>query len=333
MGKQQIVKDASLLRLSKLEDVIERHLIGFIEVGKALTEIRDDKLYRLTHPTFEEWAKGRFNISRRRAYELMTATAVQDQLVRHGAQILPANERQSRALSSVPEGRRPAAWEIAVGLAGDDDLTEKHVRQGVREMNRRDRVQGLKDISDAAPAVVGFDGLKPAPVLLADPPWQYDSGTADPSRVIENKYPTMPLEDIMDLDVGSIATPDAVMFMWVPAPLLFSHGGPTLSAWGFSYRTGAVWDKQIIGPGYWFRGQHEHLLLGVRGNPPKPAPGDRRSSMIKSRRTQHSAKPSAVHQMIEAYYPDLFRIELFARAKRRGWQVWGNQSNKGSKQA
>lgn len=307
-------------RLQELEEIIDRHLVGFIEVGRALTEVRDDKLYQATYRTFEAWAEMRFAISRRRAYELMSACKVRGNLERHGAQRLPANERQSRELSRLEPDEQPVVWDQALELAGDDELTEKHVRQALRERNRQERVANLANISAGNEPV---DGLRPSPIILADCPWQYDASTIDPSRQIENHYPTMPLADIKALDVP--VTPDAVLFLWAVAPLL-PEALEVMAAWGFTYKTNLAWDKQRIGPGYWFRNQHEHLLLGVRGNPPKPAPGVRQSSVLQFPRGKHSAKPDLVHEMIEAYYPELPKLELFARAARPGWSTWGNQA-------
>ena len=122
-----------------------------------------------------------------------------------------------------------------------------------------------------------------------------------------------------------MATGDAVLFLWATAPLL-PEALEAMSAWGFAYKTGAMWDKVKIGMGYWFRGQHEHLLLGVRGDPPKPAASVRASSVIRSARGEHSAKPVEVYELIESYYPSLAKLELFSRSPREGWSAWGNQA-------
>ena len=101
-----------------------------------------------------------------------------------------------------------------------------------------------------------------------------------------------------------------------------------MESWQFEYRTNAVWDKQMIGMGYWFRGQHELLLVGVRGDVPRPEESTRVSSVIASKRTQHSEKPIQVYEIIEAMYPQFtkrHRCELFARAERKGWSCWGNE--------
>lgn len=123
-----------------------------------------------------------------------------------------------------------------------------------------------------------MQGLAPA----ADPPWRYEHPISD-SRNIENKYPTMALADICALPVTERALPDCVLLPWAPSSKL-AEAIEVLSAWGFSYRTCAVWDKEVIGPGYFFRQQHELLLLAARGSPSAPAPSDRVASVIRSRR-------------------------------------------------
>jgi len=158
-------------------------------------------------------------------------------------------------------------------------------------------------------------------VLYADPPWQYDHQEA-PNRDIENHYGTMSLSDICDLDVP--AATDAVLYLWTTAPKL-REAFQVIDAWGFEYVTGAVWDKQQIGMGYWFRGQHEHLLVAKRGDISPPDTDARRSSVISVERGEHSAKPSDVYDLIEAAFPQREWLELFARDGRTGWDAWGDE--------
>jgi len=158
-------------------------------------------------------------------------------------------------------------------------------------------------------------------VLYADPPWQYDHQEA-PNRDIENHYGTMSLSDICDLDVPAAA--DAVLYLWTTAPKL-REAFQVIDAWGFEYVTGAVWDKQQIGMGYWFRGQHEHLLVAKRGDISPPDTDARRSSVISAERGEHSAKPSDVYDLIESAFPQRDWLELFARDGRTGWDSWGDE--------
>ena len=158
-------------------------------------------------------------------------------------------------------------------------------------------------------------------IVYADPPWRYKHSRSR-SRKIENQYPTMSLVEIKALRVPS--KPNAVLYMWATAPKLL-EALAVMEAWGFNYRTHAVWDKEIIGMGYWWRGQHELLLVGTRGKFSPPPCSLRVSSVIKQRRGKHSVKPDIVRQLIEQWYPEAVRLEMFAREKRLGWDVWGDE--------
>lgn len=161
-------------------------------------------------------------------------------------------------------------------------------------------------------------------LLYVDPPWQYEH-VATESRAIENQYPTMDLDTIKALEVP--AADDAVLFLWATSPKL-AEAISVIQAWDFDYRTSAVWDKELIGMGYYFRQQHELLLVAARGTLPVPAPSDRVSSVIRARREAHSQKPAIVYDVLEAMYPtfgELDRVELFQRQPRAGWAGWGNE--------
>jgi N6-adenosine-specific RNA methylase IME4 len=158
-------------------------------------------------------------------------------------------------------------------------------------------------------------------VGLADPPWRYEH--AEPSRAIENQYPTMTLPEICDLGSKLPFADDAALFLWSPAPK-FLEAAEVMEAWGFRYRTHAVWDKSVMGMGYWFRQQSEDLLVGVRGDFRTPEPSDRVRSIFKAPRGRHSEKPEFVYELIEGMVPTARLLELFARRNDRPrWTVWG----------
>ena len=93
-----------------------------------------------------------------------------------------------------------------------------------------------------------------------------------------------------------------------------------------AYRTHGVWVKGgPPGQGHYFRQQHEVLLLAVRGAMPTPSTAARVSSVIQAPRGRHSEKPESVYEIIEAMYPGLPKVELFARKRRPGWTAWGDQ--------
>lgn len=162
-------------------------------------------------------------------------------------------------------------------------------------------------------------------VIYADPPWRYDFSRSK-SRSIENHYSTMTHSDICNLSVP--AKNNSILLLWAVAPRL-PEALDVMSAWGFDYTTCAVWDKVKMGMGYYFRGQHELLLVGKRGTPPVPAPSTRPRSVIVSPRTRHSAKPEELYDLIDKMWPDCEKLELFARHRkpRFQWTFWGDQAD------
>jgi len=217
----------------------------------------------------------------------------------------------------------PKAKQTEIVARGEREILEaaKQIRAGKAEERRSERMEKIAEISRGnAP----LGSAERYPVLYVDPPWRYEHAESE-SRAIENQYPTMSLDEIKAMPIDSIAFDDCIVFMWATSPKL-AEAMEVLAAWGFSYRTCAVWDKQKIGMGYYFRQQHELLLVGVRGAPPTPAPADRPSSVFSYERGQHSAKPHEVYELIEAMYPALPKLELFCRTPREGWGAWGNQS-------
>jgi len=159
-------------------------------------------------------------------------------------------------------------------------------------------------------------------VVYADPPWRYNFSKTT-NREIENQYETMSLSEIKQLDIP--AGEDAVLYLWATAPKLI-EAIDVIDAWGFDYKTNLVWDKEQMGMGYWSRVQHEHLLVATRGDVSVPDTDDRRRSVIREQRGEHSEKPEAAASMIQEQHEDADLIELFARDARSGWDVWGNEA-------
>lgn len=127
-------------RLHNCEDVIEKGLNTFYDVGSALAEIRDARLYRVSSPTFEDYCLERWGMSRRRGYELISAAAVVDN-VRNSAQTLPANEAQANELTNLEAAAQSEVWQRVVKTAeknGDDKpvVTAAHVKSVVRDYLR-----------------------------------------------------------------------------------------------------------------------------------------------------------------------------------------------------
>ena len=216
----------------------------------------------------------------------------------------------------------PKEEQKTIVLQGEEEVLKKakEIRQQRSDLKRKERLAKIFEISKGN-SELPTDKLYP--IIYADPPWRYEHSETD-SRKIENHYPTMTLDDICALSVPT--TDDAILFLWGTSPKL-EEAMLVLQSWGFTYRTCAVWDKQKIGMGYYFRQQHELLLIATKGSFPAPAPENRPPSVFYFERGEHSAKPHEVAEIIEKMYPELPKLEMFCRSAREGWTVWGNQSD------
>lgn len=165
-------------------------------------------------------------------------------------------------------------------------------------------------------------------VLLVDPPWSYKNKRTGGSLIsgASAKYDCMTLDEIKSLPVKEITAKDSVLFLWATVPLL-PEALEVMQNWGYRYKTMLTWRKVMsLGMGYWYRGQCEHLLLGVRGK--VKAFRYQHPNFIQCRVGRHSEKPQEFYKLIEdstAKIPDRKMAELFARAKRPGWDAWGNE--------
>lgn len=229
-----------------------------------------------------------------------------------------ADARIDKKLSSRAQKLAAVPGEQFEGMLADwrgrvSDETERVTTNLLREGTRASRDEKL--VRTGAPPAGQYS------LIYADPPWRYEHVRTE-SRAIENQYPTMGLDDLKAMQVP--AADDCVLFLWATSPKL-AESMEVLTAWDFTYRTCAVWDKEVIGMGYYFRQQHELLLVATRGTPGTPEEGARPSSVIHGRRAAHSAKPMIVYELLERMYPSAARLELFAREPREGWTGWGNQ--------
>lgn len=105
------------LNLNTYEEIIEKGLKTFIEVGNALFEIKNNKLYRESFTTFEAYCKDRWQLKRQRAYELMGAAEIVHQLsetnlseISDKTNLLPSKESHANALAQIPVTLRFQVW-------------------------------------------------------------------------------------------------------------------------------------------------------------------------------------------------------------------------------
>lgn len=177
--------------------------------------------------------------------------------------------------------------------------------------------------------------MKKYGIIYADPPWHYRVySKKGAGRSAESHYPTMTIEKIQALPVSELADKDCALFMWITFPLL-KESLSVLSAWGFKFKTIAfVWIKQnrksdslFWGMGYWTRTNAEFCVLATKGKPKRMAKNVHQ--VIVSHIEEHSKKPDEARRRIVRLMGDLPRIELFARQKSAGWDVWGKEVESG----
>jgi len=170
-------------------------------------------------------------------------------------------------------------------------------------------------------------GEKKYGVIYADPPWEYRCGGNGGAR---RHYPLMKTQDICTLPVGNLADRDCVLFLWATCPNL-PEAFEVIKAWGFTYKTVAFcWVKRnkispswFVGMGHWTRANAEVCLLATKGKPKRVSKSVRQ--VIDTPIERHSKKPDVARERIVELMGDIPRIELFAREKADGWDVFGNE--------
>lgn len=224
-----------------------------------------------------------------------------------------AKQNKGGKVPNVPNGA-PA---LLSGERAAKLITNKAETYETKKARRDERERALGDKILALPD-------KKYGVIYADPEWKFEFWSQDGAAWSspDNHYQTSPLDVIKARPVQEIAADDCALFLWATSPML-PQALEVMAAWSFVYKSSFVWVKDKPGNGYWSRNQHELLLLGTRGDVPAPIQGPKSSSVIEAAVREHSEKPDAIYDLIEAYFPHLPKIELNARAARDGWARWG----------
>ena len=167
-------------------------------------------------------------------------------------------------------------------------------------------------------------------IIYADPPWKYNDPKGHNPAMGGITYPTMSDEELSELPVKELADKDCILFMWATMPKL-KEALWLGEQWGFKYTTCAfTWVKLnpsgvgiYSGLGHWTNGNAELCLFFKKGHPKRVSKNIKQIQMHP--RSRHSQKPSVIREEIVRLIGDLPRIELFARQKTDGWDVWGNE--------
>ena len=166
--------------------------------------------------------------------------------------------------------------------------------------------------------------------VLIDPPWLERGGGKTYKRGADRHYPLMGkhrmLRTIILCEHFASIAENSHMYLWVTNNFL-ADGLWLMGALHYRYVTNFCWAKKRIGLGQYFRGQHELCLFGTRGKKPTEPRTERKDlpSLICAAKSTHSKKPEESYQLIENRSKGPY-LELFARRKRDGWTVWGNEA-------
>src|SRR3990167_7132068 len=181
-------------------------------------------------------------------------------------------------------------------------------------------------------------------IIYADPAWMYYTHYDSKNPTRENNsiegtptehYETMSIEQLEKFPINDFADEkNCVLFLWVTSPKLH-EGIRLIQSWGFVYKTiGFVWIKlNKSGSGYYSGlGFHtnqniELVLIGKRGRVERKCKDIKQ--LVFAPLQRHSKKPNEVRDRIVKLYGELPRIELFARERFQGWDVYGDQVGSG----
>ena len=138
--------------LDTCEEAIGQGLAHFIEVGRALSRVKDGRLYRETHKSFQSYLKDRFRLSKPYAYQLINAAGV--------AENVPVeNEAQARVLSSMTESQQVEIWRLAKENKGDSPVTAQDLQETARAIADEDELPDVVDEEPDFKAIALVDAL------------------------------------------------------------------------------------------------------------------------------------------------------------------------------
>jgi N6-adenosine-specific RNA methylase IME4 len=166
--------------------------------------------------------------------------------------------------------------------------------------------------------------MKKYQIIYADPPWEYGSITKLGNA--RNYYKTMTFPELVELNIRKVTDDNCLLFMWVVNQKLETCIW-LAKEWGFNYvGVGFVWHKpNRTLCGYYTMAQTEQCLIFKKGKIPQPRGIRNAKQFLSQKATQHSKKPNEIRKRIQLMFPEQNKIELFAREKTKGWDVWGNE--------
>ena len=166
-------------------------------------------------------------------------------------------------------------------------------------------------------------------VIVADPPWQLDTGPSVFNGTGESGHDNLPyeqmsIERIKALPVRERAAADAHLYLWTTNRYV-EAAYEVARAWGFKPSVLLVWAKtpRGVGLGDAYRLTTEFVLYARRGSLKELAITE--TTWFNWPRGKHSEKPEAFYSLVESMSPGE-KLEMFARKARDGWTAWGDEA-------
>ena len=170
-------------------------------------------------------------------------------------------------------------------------------------------------------------------LILADPPWKQSKGGKKSVRPVSSgtklDYPVCSLEEIKrHLEQATKHTPEnSILFLWTIDKYLF-EAQQIAEDLGYKLHARMIWNKVIgIPAAFTVRYGHEYLLYMYKGKLIPVATEERGKihTVFSEKSTKHSKKPEISFEIINRLYPNLKKLEMYARQKRAGFDCWGNE--------
>lgn len=190
----------------------------------------------------------------------------------------------------------------------------KLAKQIIREEKIEEQIEEIKKENIEQPKGL-YD------VIVIDPPWSYGSEEAfDPDGFRGTcPYPTLQQSELLKLKLP--VKEDCIIWLWTTNTHI-RDAYELLQEWNFAPKTILTWNKVNIGIGRWLRNVTEHCILAVKGSPIWT--NKTYSTLLTEKRTSHSTKPESFYKMVDDICIGR-KLDYFARKKREGWDVYGDE--------
>jgi N6-adenosine-specific RNA methylase IME4/ParB-like chromosome segregation protein Spo0J len=230
------------------------------------------------------------------------------------------------------KARTSLAKAEALVAAAEAEPDNVKIKQLVEAMDKSGRVNGpYRRLTNMRQAEAIRAEPPPLPsrgpyrVAVADVPWPFEVNDDNPAHRGAWPFPTMSIEQICALDVGSIMHNDAILWFWT-TNFHLRHAYKILDAWGFhDTPTMLTWAKDRMGNGHWLRGQTEHCIVAVRGKPTVTLTNQ--TTLLHAPVRAHSEMPAEFYALVERLCPAPRYADLFSRYQHNDkWDCHGDHA-------